>query len=477
MRRAVPLVATACALGAPTVLAFFSGGYFSEPRVIAGLVVWSLVLALSFVGRAPLPRSLPGALALGGLAALAAWSAVSILWAPLAGPAAESVQRLVLYVGALVLGFGALRSALALRAVEPALAGGAVVVIGYGLSGRLLPGIVELSQSARAGGRLEQPITYWNAEGALAAMGLVLSARVAGDPTRPLALRVMAAAAAPILGAGTYLTYSRGAIAVAVLGLVVLVALMPTRAQLRAAALTLVVGVVAAACCSMLPAVASLEGAHPARDGAVALTILSLLAVGAALFTARRPGMPDGELRRARLARPVAAAAVAAVGTGLVVAGLAETPSAAERAGANAERLVTASSNRYEYWRVALEAFEDRPLSGIGAGGFRVRWLQERSVPEAIRNVHSLELETAAELGLVGLLAFAVMLGGVLAAARRAVAVRPAAAAGPAAALLAWGLHASIDWDWQVPAVTLPAITLAAALVALSELSGGPREG
>ena len=152
MRRAVPFVATACALGGPTVLAFYSGGYFSQPRVIAGVVVWSLVLALAVVGPAPLPRSLPGALALGGLAAVAAWSAVSVLWAPLAGPAMESVQRLVLYVGALMLGIGALRLSRAVRAVEPALAGGAVVVIGYGLSGRLLPGIVELAQSARAGG-------------------------------------------------------------------------------------------------------------------------------------------------------------------------------------------------------------------------------------------------------------------------------------------------------------------------------------
>jgi O-antigen ligase len=459
------------------VVAFFSGGFFTEPRVIVGLVVWALVLALAVTGPAPLHRSLPGALALGGLGALALWSAVSISWAPLGGPAAESVQRLVVYTGALMLGIGALGSPRAQRAVEPALAGGALVVIGYGLSGRLLPGLVELSQSARAGGRLEQPITYWNAEGALAATALVLCARVAGDPTRPRAFRAAAAAAAPILGAGTYLTYSRGAIAVAVLGLIVLVAFMPTRAQLRAAALALVTGTAAAACCSLLPGVASLAGAHRTRDGAIALALLGVLAAAVALLTARREREPDHELARARRARPVAAAAVAAVAAGLVVAGLAEKPSAAERAGADADRLVTASSNRYEYWRVALAAFEDRPLGGIGAGGFRVRWLRERTIPEGIRNAHSLELEVAAELGLVGLLALAAMIAGVVMAGRRALAREPAVAAGWAAALLAWTLHASIDWDWQLPAVTLPAIALAAALVAASELSDGSRAG
>ena len=38
-------------------------------------------------------------------------------------------------------------------------------------------------------------------------------------------------------------------------------------------------------------------------------------------------------------------------------------------------------------------------------------------------------------------------------------------AAGASAAMLAWFLHASIDWDWQLPAVTLPAVVLAGALI------------
>ena len=95
-----------------------------------------------------------------------------------------------------------------------------MLVIGYGLAGRLLPGIVHLDRSRSAGGRLEQPITYWNAEGTLAAIGLVLCARLAADRTRPVAMRIAAAAATAPLGAGVYLTYSRGAIAGAVLGLV-----------------------------------------------------------------------------------------------------------------------------------------------------------------------------------------------------------------------------------------------------------------
>ena len=76
-----------------------------------------------------------------------------------------------------------------------------------------------------------------------------------------------------------------------------------------------------------------------------------------------------------------------------------------------------------------------------------------------MRDAHSLEVEIAAELGLVGLARVRLLVAGAaIAAARRRCAREPAAAAGSCAALLVWFLHASIDWDWQLPAVTLPAI-------------------
>jgi len=472
MRRAVTAVAAACLLALPTVLAFRAGGYHAEPRLIAALVVWALVLALAALGPAPLPRSGPGRVALGGLVLLTAWSAVSLAWAPLGGPAIQAVQRLVLYTGALVLAVGVLRAPRALRAVEPALAAGATVVIGYGLAGRLLPGVLELARSESAGGRLEQPITYWNAEGALAAVGLVLAARIAGDPSRPGRLRAGAAAAAVPLGAGVYLSYSRGALAVALLGLLILVAAAPTRAQLRAVGLALVAGAAAAAIGAAFPGVAALEGAldDRIRDGAIALSLLVAAGAAAAVLAARAAAADDGPLPAARRLGPIAAALVAAAALGLVAGGLGERPTRAELAqGAGAQRLATVSSNRYEYWRVGLQAFAREPVTGLGAGGFRVAWLQERTFPEAVRDAHSLAVECAAELGLPGLAGLALLVGGVAAAARRALRRRRAAAAGATATLIAWLLHAAIDWDWQLPAVTLPAVVLAGALIVLDE--------
>ena len=282
-------------------------------------------------------------------------------------------------------------------------------------------------------------------------------------------MRLIAAAASPALAAGLYLTYSRGALAVAVLGLLVLAALAPSRAQLRAAAIVLVAGACVAACIELLP------------DGATLLAVLIAAGAVTAFLVARTGAEPPEAPRWYSRLRPVAWTATAVVAAGLVVGGIAERPSERElSAGAGAGRLTSVSSNRYEYWRVALDAFRDDPLTGTGSGGFRVVWLQERPIRETVRDTHSLEFEVAAELGLVGLLALALMCGGVAVTARRALAGHGPIAAGSAAALVVWFLHASIDWDWQMPAVTLPALVLAGLLIAQAEgepatAAGDPR--
>jgi O-antigen ligase len=141
---------------------------------------------------------------------------------------------------------------------------------------------------------------------------------------------------------------------------------------------------------------------------------------------------------------------------------------------ASTSRLASADSNRGDFWKVARAAFADEPLRGVGASGFRVEWLRERPIPYAARDAHSLYLETPAELGLVGLALLVAILGGIVACAVRARALDPTLAAGPIAVGGAWLVHAGLDWDWEMPGVTLPALVLAAVLVAHGERSPRP---
>jgi hypothetical protein len=485
MRRAVLLLAAAVLLVGPTVLAFYSGGYFDGPRLVATLVAWILVALAALAAPRPLPVSVPGRVALGGLALIAVWTGVSIGWAPLSEAAIGSFIRLVLYLGAFLAAVALLRERRASEAVEPALALGILIVIGYGLSERFLPGLIELNTSGKAFGRLEQPITYWNAEGTLAAMGLVLCTRLAGTDSRAPAMRALAAAACTPLGVGVYLSYSRGAIAATLAGLVVLVATAESWSQLRAVAAALAAGATAVVACSALPGVASLEGDLNARqgDGAFALAVVVALMLVAGWVQTRwsraerRRSIAMGPLAFERLLPGLAIFAVTAGLAALGIVGLGERGSIDElqrRQGAS--RLTSVESRRYDYWRIGLDAFARQPLTGVGAGGFRVEWLRRRPVAENALEVHSLPLEMAAELGIPGLLGLGLFLGGGGVAASRALRRHRALAPGACAGATVWCLHAAIDWDWQIPAVTLPAVVMAGSLIALSETPAAPGE-
>ena len=476
MRRWVPASGATAVIVMPTMLAFFSGGYFDEPRIVAGLVAWCLVIAAGVAAARPLPVSAPGRIALLAIALWCAWVALSLTWAPLAGQAQDDLQRLLLYVGYFAASLAFLRVAGVARVLEPALALGAFAVVAYALSERVLPGALELERSASAGGRVEQPFTYWNAAGIAAAIGFVLATRTAGDPTRPRALRAALAGASVTLGLGVYLSFARGALAALAIALLVLIALAPEgRAQLRSVVVSLGAGAVASLVASGLPTVESLDSAD-SGEGLLMLGVLVVLSAAAA-FLAPRSGRTRLPLPTPGGSRPamvaIAGIAVAAIAAVAIAAFEGKPEFESPAAGATPERLGSIESTRYRYWGVALDTFAEHPLAGAGSGGFVVEWLERPDRPDAARDAHSLYLETAAELGLVGLALLVLFFGAVTAAGIRLYRLDRGAAAGPVAALTAWALHAALDWDWEMPAVTLTALLLAAWLIAASEEAVG----
>src|SRR3954452_16673549 len=128
-------LAAAALLALPALLAFGRGGYFGVARLRGAILAWLLLAVAALVADRPLPRSRPGRLVLGGLAALTVWTGLSVLWAPLAGPAFADLERLALYLAAFAAGIALLRTAW----VEPALLATTVAAAAYGLSERLLP--------------------------------------------------------------------------------------------------------------------------------------------------------------------------------------------------------------------------------------------------------------------------------------------------------------------------------------------------
>jgi tetratricopeptide (TPR) repeat protein len=140
-------------------------------------------------------------------------------------------------------------------------------------------------------------------------------------------------------------------------------------------------------------------------------------------------------------------------------------------------RLLSGSGNRYDYWRVAVDAFKRKPLGGVGAGNYPQSWFALRQTQENVRQPHSLWFQTAAETGLVGLLLLLAALGaasvGVGTAAWRARSERERLlAVGGLGAFGWWLLQTSVDWMHLLPGLTC--VALVSAVVVLPRRSPTP---
>jgi tetratricopeptide (TPR) repeat protein len=131
-----------------------------------------------------------------------------------------------------------------------------------------------------------------------------------------------------------------------------------------------------------------------------------------------------------------------------------------------ASHLVSSSgSGRYQFWQAAMDAFEEKPVAGIGAGGYEAWWNQHGSIQPTVQNAHSLFLEAMAELGLVGLALIGAFFAAALLAGLTRLRSKSRDEVGVLLALLAAGLaSAAIDWTWELPAV-FGTVVIAAALL------------
>jgi len=88
-------------------------------------------------------------------------------------------------------------------------------------------------------------------------------------------------------------------------------------------------------------------------------------------------------------------------------------------------------SNRYDFYRVALDEFKAHPLVGIGADNFQQTYLVKGHSEETPRYPHSVELRVLTQTGLVGALLALLGLAAALVAVARAGLLRSARQADP----------------------------------------------
>jgi O-antigen ligase len=361
----------------------------------------------------------------------------------------------------------------------------ALIVCGAGLITRVLPHVWPISPSI-ANNRLSFPVTYWNAEGLVAALGLVLCLHLSSDLREPVLSRILAAGAMPILASTLLFTFSRGAIGTCVVVVVVYVLLGRPRGLLTA---VIAIGPATAVAVKVAYDANLLATLSPTTPGAViqghhVAAVVGVCAAGAAVLRGALAVLIDGRLRRFSL--PVSAhrpppwmgwAAVAVVAVVLAVAfrhtisreyhGFTRPPQVAGNSTDLRARLTDPSNNgRIDNWKVAWRGFKSAPVVGHGAGSYQYEWARYRPIGDIVLDAHSLYLETLDELGVLGLILLVIPLLTVLArAASRIRGSGRALYAAVFALLLGWAIHAGVDWDWEMPVVSVIFFSLAGFVV------------
>jgi O-antigen ligase len=463
------------------------GGFFLNERHIAGLAVWlvlAALLALGAAGQATLGR--PIYWATGLLGGLALFSAFSSLWSGSMELSVIEADRVLVYLGFFLAAFLIAQTDQSRQRFAEGIAIALVGAAVLGLASRLLPHVFELGAGPGSGPRLGYPFGYWNASGLAFGIGAALCLWMSRrSPTAWL--RWLGAGALPVLLLALYFTYSRGGLLSLLVACLCLLALSHDRLWL--------LGTLAIGALGTLPAVLAVQARRPIADnfanqaavdqGVTVLLVLcagialSLLLYGGMRWLEKRGGSLTGKaLRLSRDRRMLQAlaliGALLALGAMVVVGGRAwdQFTSPDQQFPARPEEHFSqiSGANRDEFWQVAIDAFEEAPVLGTGAGTYRFSWTQDREITLPVLNAHSLYLQSFAELGLIGGLLVLALMGTLLwtgfAAWRDAGGARRELHAALFAVCLAFAVSAAFDWFWEIAAAGAIFFLASGALVA-----------
>ncbi len=467
------------------VWAVQDGGYDTTTWYWGALLLLATAVAVLLLRRDSLNLSPMTRRALGAFALYVAWSYLSIAWAGSKGDALDGSNRALMYLlmFTLVVALPWTTRAALIALVTFALGIGGIGIV---LLARLSSG--DHVGSLIAGGRLAAPTGYINATAALFTVAALVAIALAARRELPSELRgaLIAAACAGLQLA--VIVQSRGWLFTLPFVAIVAIAVVPDRLRTTAAAVLPVIG-------TLVPIHRLLNIYHAKPDdlahasgraGTAALIICgALLVVGTVIAWADRRFNPRPLSASARRRAGIALATVAVAG--FIGGGIAAThghPFAFIRRQWNGfshpttnpsaqSHFADVGSGRYDFWRVSLDALISHPIGGLGQDNFDDYYVLHRRTSQEPAWTHSLEMRLLAHTGFVGFLLFGAFLVFAIRPALRAVRQSGALDAAVAGAALLpltdWLIHGSLDWFWEMPALSGPALGFLAVAVALGE--------
>jgi hypothetical protein len=474
------------------VWAVHDGGYDAETWYWGALAALGLMAATAIMlgGSLRLHRASAVAISLFGL--YVAWSYLSITWAQSPGDALQGSNRALLYL--LVF------SLMLLLPWTPkaALLALLTFVIGVGVIGIVL--LFRLaSQSDVASlviqGRLSAPTGYFNATAALFTVGALPAIVLATRRELPGPLRGLLLAFACTDLQLALIVQSRGWLFTLPLVIIAAIAVVPDRLRVAVAAIIPIVGSVVPVhrLFDVYQQSSGVALTHAAgRAGQAALLIcLAAFVLGTLLAWGDSLIKPPSLSRSGKrvIGITVTVIAVAGAGSAFVVAthghpvkfivrqwnGFSHT----QVTSSSQSHFEDVGSGRYDFWRVALDAVLAHPIGGLGQDNFADYYVKHRRTNEEPSWTHSLELRLLAHTGFVGFglfVAFLVAAGRLAYRGRRRPDSLTRVIAGAALLpLVVWLIHGSVDWFWEMPALSAPALGFLGIAGSLASSRAGPQ--
>jgi hypothetical protein len=438
------------------------------------------------------------ALALTGAWGLAAWAALSATWAGSPGAALEGAGRETMYAAILTLPLVVVSDLRSLRMAARGVIGGIALIAVYTLARMLIDG-----SSIYLAGRLNGPVEYRNATALLFCLAYWPLIVTAATRDRGRALRAICFGLAVLMLGLAFLTQSRGVLIGLGCGALVVLVLSPDRIRRAWLALLSVVLLAGASHWLLTPYHAFAGGTGLVSSADIATAARALLAlVGASIVVGFLLAVFDSGLRPAspamRGVRSLARLGLVAVVIAVLAGGLAAVHGnpahelrvkwsqfkSLQTTSTSATRYTSTGGQRYDLWRVALLELRANPIGGVGEGSYEFAYYRTRRSNRNLNDPHGLLFQLGAELGVVGLALFALMLIGIVGSLRRWWRVASMDLRRSVSGLTAVGAtligQSLVDWMWRIPGVTalgLLCLGVAAALLARSGSAAVARGG
>lgn len=426
-----------------------------------------------------------GILLVGLLAALVAVKGLSMVWTISETETIKETLRSSMYLAAFLMALAALTSGRQVGSLIDASVFMVAAVAGYGLLQKISP--IEYPVRSLDGVRMDSTLQYSNTTAVILAMGVVLALARMGT-LRSFVLRGLYAAVTLALFIALYLTVSRGGIGSLGIGLIVLFAI--TSGRLRMFADLLLLSLPGAWLWWQMQSLPGLLGTDVSpqqkiadgtlfRNDLILALIVAFVLQAAYTILMNRYELSPVLSRRLGILVVAGGVLVVTLGGFVVVdryGGLGQAYAtllgSANETGNAGQRLASLDiSSRGDYWRVAWEAWKERPLTGTGAGTFQYTWLEDRPGLKGVKQVHNVYLEQGTETGLFAFLALLGFVAVLVGYTGRAVwrtgsqGERRLLLAGLGSAVMVYLISSAFEWHWYLPASTLFFFILAAVAV------------